>query len=137
MLWYHGYMGVCMKRDVNIITGRTIEQGANIENKLSQEYFDACAMCEVGVGDLDELGVSEGSNVRVSTDFGSVVVPVSLCEGNPTSIVFIPMGPWANAVVNPDTHGCGMPGFKGVLGTIEPTDDSPLDLKKLISLYKE
>jgi len=130
-------MGVFMKRDVNIVTGRTIEQGANIENKLSQEYFEACARCEVGLEDLGALGVSEGSNVRVLTDFGTVVVPVVLCEGNPDGIVFIPMGPWANAVVNPDTHGCGMPGFKGVSGTIEPTDEKTLDLKNLMSLYKE
>ncbi len=130
-------MGVFMKRDVNIVTGRTIKQGADIENKLSREYFEACARCEVGPEDLRALGISEGSNVRISTDFGSVVVPVALCEGNPTGIVFIPMGPWANAVVNPDTHGCGMPGFKGVPGTIEPTDDTPLDLKSLMKLYKE
>jgi formylmethanofuran dehydrogenase subunit D len=135
--WYTRRSGVFMKIDVNIITGRTIDQGANIENKLSEDYFQSCARCEVGAEDLKALGVPEGSNVKVSTDFGSVVIPVFLSEGNPKGIAFIPMGPWANAVVNPDTHGCGMPGFKGVPATLEPTDEKPLDLKKLINSYKE
>lgn len=126
-----------MELDVNIITGRTIDQGASIENKLSEEYFDACACCEVSVEDMEALGITEGSSVRVTTDFGSVVLRAVLCEGNPRGVVFIPMGPWANAVVNSDTHGCGMPGFKGVPGVIEPTDEKPLPLRELMMAYKE
>ena len=126
-----------MKCDVNIITGRTIDQGANIDSKLSSDYFNACARCEIGAEDLKTLGLSEGSHVKVSTRFGSVVVSLALCDGNPEGVAFIPLGPWANTVVNPDTHGCGMPGFKGILGSLEPTDEKPLDLKALMSLYRE
>jgi len=47
-------------------------------------------------------------------------VRVVICEP-PDNIVFIPMGTWANAIVDPDTCGCGMPGFKGVPARIEPS----------------
>jgi len=47
------------------------------------------------------------------------------------------MGPWANAVTNPDTHGCGMPGLKGVPAEIEATEGKPLDMKSLMKKYLE
>jgi formylmethanofuran dehydrogenase subunit D len=46
------------------------------------------------------------------------------------------MGPWANAVIDPDTRGCGMPGFKGVPAEVEATNDRILLMKELIARYK-
>jgi formylmethanofuran dehydrogenase subunit D len=46
------------------------------------------------------------------------------------------MGPWANAVVDPDTKGCGMPGFKGMTADVEVTEDKVLLMKELIAGYK-
>jgi formylmethanofuran dehydrogenase subunit D len=39
--------------------------------------------------------------------------------------------------LSPDTHGCGMPGFKGVPAKIEVTDEKPLDMKSLMKKYIE
>jgi formylmethanofuran dehydrogenase subunit D len=46
-------------------------------------------------------------------------------------MVFIPMGPWANSLVGPDTGGCGTPQFKGVEVVIEPTDAPVLQIREL------
>jgi formylmethanofuran dehydrogenase subunit D len=70
----------------------------------------------------------------VSTNHGSVVVKAlkSLRAPHP-GIVYIPYGPWANVVVNPETHGIGMPSFKGVPAEVEPAPDKPvLSLKELL-----
>ena len=83
------------------------------------------------------LGASEGDSLKVTTDFGEVVVFAKANEGNPDGLAFIPMGPWANAVLDPDTHGCGMPGFKGVPAEIEVTDEKPLEMKALMRKYLE
>jgi formylmethanofuran dehydrogenase subunit D len=61
------------------------------------------------------------------TEFGEVVVFAKAKDGNPEGLAFIPMGLWANAVLSPDTHGCGMPGFKGVPAEIDVTDEKPLE----------
>jgi len=37
-------------------------------------------------------------------------------------MVFMPMGPWANLVVSPETDSTGMPSFKGVVVEIEKAD---------------
>ena len=74
--------------------------------------------------------------VSVKTEYGEVVVKIKENTGNPDNIAFIPMGPWANAVVDPDTKGCGMPGFKGIQAEVEATDDRILLMKELIARYK-
>lgn len=126
-----------MKLEANLISGRTAYQGSYLEAKTHKEYFDACAYCELNSGDLEKLGVSEGDKLKVATEFGDVVVYAKANDGNPDGLAFIPMGPWANAVLSPDTHGCGMPGLKGVPAEVEPTDEEPLDMKSLMRTYYE
>ncbi|MFA0821320.1 MAG: molybdopterin dinucleotide binding domain-containing protein [Methanomethylovorans sp.] len=126
-----------IKLKANLISGRTAKQGANLEAKTHTAYFKACSYCELKSSDLEKLEVSEGNSLKITTEFGEVVVFAKANEGNPEGLAFIPMGPWANAVLNPDTHGCGMPGFKGVPAEIEVTDEKPLDMKSLMKKYLE
>ncbi|MDF2957928.1 MAG: Formylmethanofuran dehydrogenase subunit D [Candidatus Alkanophagales archaeon MCA70_species_1] len=117
---------------VKLITGRTIEQGQNLENKLSEEYQKAVAVCELNEDDMKEIGVSEGENVKVKTQFGEIVVVAKKASANPKGIAFIPMGPWANAVIGGDTHGVGMPQFKGIDAEVEKTSEKVLPVKELM-----
>jgi formylmethanofuran dehydrogenase subunit D len=116
------------KLKVTLITGRTIEQGVGKEHgKSSKEYVESVSVCYMDPEDLKRLGVKEGANVFVSTKFGSVVVKALKSIRNPHSgIVFIPYGPWANAVVDPETNGIGMPSLKGIPAEVEPAPDKPL-----------
>ncbi len=124
-----------MTLKVNLITGRTINQGATIENKTSSDYQEATAYCELNSKEAGQVG-KPGSNIRVKTAHGEVVVKLMENNGNPDGIAFIPMGPWANAVVDPDTKGCGMPGFKGIPAQIDATNEKVLIMKELIARYK-
>jgi formylmethanofuran dehydrogenase subunit D len=124
-----------MTLKVTLITGRTINQGANLENKTSSDYLEATAYCEMNSKDAGLLG-KPGSNVKVKSRHGEVIVKLKENNGNPDGIAFIPMGPWANAVIDPDTKGCGMPGFKGVPAEVEATNDRILLMKELIARYK-
>jgi formylmethanofuran dehydrogenase subunit D len=63
-----------MKIKANLISGRTAAQGANLEAKTHKGYFDACAYCELSPADMERLGASEGDSLRVTTEFGDVVV---------------------------------------------------------------
>lgn len=117
---------------VKLITGRTIEQGQNLENKLSEEYQKAVAVCELNEDDMKEIGVSEGENVKVKTQFGEIVVVAKKASANPKGIAFIPMGPWANAVIGGDTHGVGMPQFKGIDAEVKKTSEKVLPVKELM-----
>jgi formylmethanofuran dehydrogenase subunit D len=49
-----------------------------------------------------------------------VVKAVDATQGPHPGVAFIPMGPWANQVVNPRTYSTGMPTFKGTPIEVEP-----------------
>jgi formylmethanofuran dehydrogenase subunit D len=107
---------------VILISGRTINQGTAKENgKTSHQYYESVALCEIDPDDLKELGIIEGSNVRVSTEFGTVTVRAEASKRAPhAKIIYMPYGPWVNLIVNPATQGTGMPSFKGIPAEVEP-----------------
>jgi len=124
-----------LKLNVVLVTGRTIEQGVGKERgKSTRDYVESVSVCYMDPKDMKKLGVKDGVNVQVSTAFGSVVVKAkkSLRAPHP-GLIYIPYGPWANVVVDPETHGIGMPTFKGVPATVKPAPDkSVLSLEELI-----
>ncbi|MEM2912100.1 MAG: molybdopterin dinucleotide binding domain-containing protein [Candidatus Bathyarchaeia archaeon] len=123
------------KLKVTLVTGRTIEQGVGKEHgKSSEEYVESVSVCYMDPEDMKKLGIKDKTNVLVSTEFGSVVVKAVKSIRTPhAGIVFIPYGPWANVVINPETHSIGMPSFKGIPAEVEPAPDKPiLSLKKLL-----
>jgi formylmethanofuran dehydrogenase subunit D len=99
---------------VILITGRTVDQGVAIEGgKLAQAYVKAAAVCYMDPEDMKKIGVITGDIVSVKTNFGQVVLRVVKSEDTPhVGIAFVPMGPWANQVVDPNTDSIGMPSFR-------------------------
>ncbi len=130
-------MGEKPKLRVTLLTGRTIEQGVGKEHgKSSKEYVESVSVCYMDPEDMKKLGVKDKTNIQVSTAFGSVVVKAlkSLRAPHP-GVIFIPYGPWANVIVDPETHGIGMPSFKGIPATVEPAPEKPvLGLEELLKL---
>jgi formylmethanofuran dehydrogenase subunit D len=126
-----------LKLQVTLVTGRTIDQGVGKEQgKASKEYMSSVSVCHVDPEDMKRMGLKEKTNILVSTAFGSVVVEALKSPRAPhAGLIFIPYGPWANVVVNPDTHSVGMPSLKGIPAEIEPAQDKPL--LSLSELLKE
>lgn len=116
---------------VELITGRTLDQGATVEEKLTEEYFNAVNYIELSEEDFKQLGLKEGDRVKVITDFGEVVVFAKKSE-LPRGLAFIPMGPYANAVIDGETDGTGMPQFKGVKARIERTEEMVKTVRELL-----
>jgi formylmethanofuran dehydrogenase subunit D len=123
------------KLRVTLLTGRTIEQGVGKEHgKASKAYFDACSMIYMDGEDMKKLGVKEGGNVQVNTPNGSVVLrAVKYPRASTPGLVYIPYGPWANAVTSDTTTSQGMPSFKGTPAEIEPAlDKQVLTMEELL-----
>jgi formylmethanofuran dehydrogenase subunit D len=124
------------KMKVTLVSGRTINQGTGKEyGKTSQWYYESVAICEIDPEDLKELSIKDDANVRVSTEFGVVIVKAIVSKRAPhKGIIYMPCGPWVNVIVNPATHGTGMPSFKGVPAEIEPAarSDAVLTLPELL-----
>lgn len=125
-----------VKLKVTLLTGRTIDQGVGKEaGKGTKEYFESTTMCYLDQEDMKKLGVKNNMHVQVTTPNGSVVLrAVKHPRGAMPGLIYIPYGPWANAIVSDETTSIGMPSFKGTLAEIEAAPDKPvLTLKELLS----
>jgi formylmethanofuran dehydrogenase subunit D len=123
------------KLRVTLLTGRTIDQGvAKEQGKASEEYRDNVSICHIDPSDLKKLGIKEKGNVLVSTTYGSVVVKSVKSPRAPhPGMIFMPYGPWANVVINPETDSIGMPSLKGIPAEIRSAQDRPmLSLRELL-----
>lgn len=123
-----------IRLQVLLVTGRTMDQGCGKElGKFSRQYAESVAVCEMNSEDMKKLKVSDGYKIQITTEYGSVVVKARKSRRIRTpGTVFIPYGPWANAVLSSGTDGTGMPLLKGVNATVEPTDAEFLDLPDLL-----
>ncbi len=113
---------------VNLISGRSIQQGVVIEGgKEKPAYRTASGIIELDPSDLKKLGAWKNTNVRVSSDYGNVIVKaIETTQGPHPGLAFIPMGPWANQIVNPNTYSTGMPTFKGTPVKVEVAINEPI-----------
>jgi formylmethanofuran dehydrogenase subunit D len=113
---------------LNLISGRTIQQGVAMEGgKEKDAYRKACGIIEMDKSDLKKLGAWRNTNVRVTSKYGSVVVKaIEATQGPHPGLAWIPMGPWANAIVDPNTYSTGMPTFKGVPVEVEVAMNEPV-----------
>lgn len=121
-----------------LLTGRTIYQGVGKEKgKLSEEYLNSVAICEMDPEDMKLMKIKENRNVRVTNKFGSVVVrAVKSMRAPHLKTIFIPYGPWASLVMNPKTDGTGMPSLKGVPAKIESApEERILNVVELLETY--
>ena len=118
-------------------TGRTIYQGVAKENgKLSDEYFKSVSICEMDPEDMKEMGIRENQNVKITTEFGSVVLKaIESLRAPHRRIIYVPYGPWSNLVVSPHTHGTGMPSLKGIPAEVEVSSEKVLKLPDLLMKY--
>lgn len=127
-----------MPLEVVLTTGRTVAQGVGIEaGKWTREYFESAAVIEVDPTDMEKLGVRRGDVVRVKTQYGEAVLKAVKSANAPhEGIAFVPLGPWANLLINPETDTQGMPSFKNVPAVLEraPADKIP-GIDDLIKKY--
>ncbi len=110
---------------VTLITGRSLGQGTGKEKgKFSKEYFEKASICEIDPDDMSTMNINEGSNVILTSPYGSIVLKALKSRQAPhRGIVFVPYGPWANKLTEPHTQSSGMPSFKGVTIELQPSGE--------------
>ncbi len=125
--------------NVIVNTGRTIDQGRGKEmGKLSDVYQKDVTQCQIDPEDMKTLGLRRNANVKVTTNFGSIVLrAVKSLRGPHPNMIFIAYGPWASMISDPESHGTGMPSLKGMKGVIEPApNEKVLTMQELVNQLK-
>ncbi len=118
-------------------TGRSIKQGISMEadGKFSDSYESAVARIELNEEDMVTLGIEDGSVVEVRSREGVVRLRAYKSKEVRKGHAFIPMGPWANMIIDPETMSLGMPNFKYTRVEISPADGGPTRLSDILEHY--
>lgn len=106
--------------------------------KLSKVYLDDVIECRLDPQDMKTLKLRHNANVKVTTQFGSVVLKAVESPRAPhPKMIFISYGPWASVISDPRTNGTGMPSLKGIPAEIEPApDEKVLSMQELVNQLK-
>jgi formylmethanofuran dehydrogenase subunit D len=118
-------------------SGRTSQQGVGLElGKISDEYFESVSYIELSPEDADSLNIKAGDNIKVETNYGSVVVSTKVSKKLNAGESFFPYGLWANQVIGTDTEGTGMPLYKGIEAKITASKKKVASLTDLVAKIK-
>ncbi|MGD9001849.1 MAG: molybdopterin dinucleotide binding domain-containing protein [Anaerolineae bacterium] len=109
-----------MSKHLTLITGRTRAQADGLHRgKETEAYRQATELVEMNAEDMARLGIEEATMVRVRTSAGAVEV-LARAGDLPPRLVFMPLGPTANALIGTETEATGIPPFKGLDVEVEP-----------------
>ncbi len=125
-----------MTEEFLLNTGSTIEEGrlAKGGSKLTDDYTEECAVCEMNLEDFRALGSPD--NVMItSRDGHNVVVHAYGDQRVQSHHVFMPRAIWANVVVDPETFSTGSPLYKGSPVKITPTTEKVLSAEELVTKF--
>lgn len=111
-----------MSEVLTLITARTRKQAIGIhKGKSSPEYRAATTVVEMNPEDMVRLGIRDGGSALLRTAEGEVEMTAH-AGSLPPGLVFAPMGTSINILVGAETHGTGMPAFKGLQVDVGPLE---------------
>ena len=124
---------------VIINTARTFLQGEVCKGgkKLTDEYTEQAAYCQINPLDAEEIDVKEGDRVSLKSAGGEVVLNTKVTDEIQRGTVMIPLGPWANRIIGSYTFNTGSPYYKGNVGEIEKTNKMVKDVFGVMKLYSK
>ena len=120
--------------DIILTSGRTIEQGKTLVGlKVSGEAKQFTGVCYLDPEDMEILNLQENDRVKITTAEGDIVVFARVSKDAPhKGIAFMPLGIYANWVTPPGSAGIGVPKYKGMKATIQPTKEEVPEVEELI-----
>lgn len=121
--------------NIKIVTYRDIFQiAACEEDRFSGECVGLSAEIILDETEMKRMGIKDDTNVRLSSNWGSVVVKAKASPRNEqTGVGFMVNSPWSNALVSGDTTDC-IPDFKNIDAKISVSRDEVTGLDELLGL---
>ena len=91
------------------------------------------AVALINPENLKELNSKSNSNVKISSQFGSVILRVKDDENVPKGMVYIPVSIWANKLTGIENDQLI---YKNIKANVEPSTEPVLEFKELILKIK-
>lgn len=115
-------------------TGSTIEEGrlAKGGSKLTEDYTEECAVCDINPEDYLSLGSPQKVKITSKDGRYSIAVYAHADDSVSQGQVFMPRAIWSNVVVDSETFSTGSPLYKGSPVRIEPTEEEVMSAEELV-----
>jgi formylmethanofuran dehydrogenase subunit D len=108
------------------------------KGKITPDYEDAVAICELDSKAMETLGIENGQTVVVKTELGKITLKAKLDKNLHEGMAFIPCGPYFNYLLDSYTEFTGMPGFKSMEATIVAAPGAKIpSVEELTKMMKE
>lgn len=90
------------KVEVNVCSVRSVEQSIGKAERGLVGYLETTAVALMHKEDMKKIGVKNGDRVKISSNYGAVVVKVYETDETKPGLVLMPNGPWFNAISEGD-----------------------------------
>ena len=105
-----------------VVTYRDVFQwAAKLKGDMS-EYQLLSKFISISESDLEDLGIADGAEVKLSNAAGSIVVQARLEQDGSKGFGYMPSSQYSNMLVSYDLNKAGSPGFKRIEVWVEPID---------------
>jgi len=123
--------------EILITTYRDIFQVEALErDRFGEEYKKLSAVISMSKNDMQKMVLKSGDHVKVSNNYGSVVVEVKESKRNePGGLAFMVNSPWSNALISDETDGKGIPEFKYIKARISLSNEEITPVTNFIGAF--
>lgn len=94
---------------------------------------DNVALALINPENFKELNLKSDSNVKVSSQFGSIILRCQEDKNVPKGMIYIPVSIWANQLTGIENEQLV---YKNIKASVEPSSEPVLDFKELILKIK-
>ena len=106
-----------------IVTYRDAFQwSAKLKGNIGSKYEECSAIIRLSESDLNNLGIIDGAEIKLSSAAGSVIVRSQLDIECRQGYGFMPVSHYSNKLVSYDETKAKLPNFKRIEAQAEPID---------------
>ena len=118
-----------------INTVRKIDHDQAKEHAFGDEKSlkDNVALALINPDNFKELNLKSDSNVKVSSQFGSVVLRCQEEKNVPKGMIYIPVSIWANQLTGIENEQLV---YKNIKASVEPSSEPVLEFKEIMLKIK-
>ena len=123
--------------EILITTYRDIFQVEALErDRFGEDYKKLSAVINMSKNDMQKMVLKSGDRVKLSNNYGSIVVEVKESKKNePGGVAFMVNSPWSNSLVSGETDGKGIPEFKHIVAKISLSKEEITPIADLIRAF--
>ncbi|MFX1238397.1 MAG: molybdopterin dinucleotide binding domain-containing protein [Promethearchaeota archaeon] len=94
---------------------------------------EAVAIAMMNLEDMKSIGITEASNIKATSEFGSVVLRVIKNDNVPSHMLYVPISIWINQITGVSKEGLVL---KNIKIDVEKSNDPVLSFEEILKTIR-